>query len=123
MAQLIHKFLWQGGKENEKKFHMVNWSTVCAPKENGGLGIRDPEKINIALGAKLLWRLVSDGNDWWKKEICYKYLTRNRKRCLDVAPTQQIGSPIWKLLSASLPLLRDHLFWCPGKWKRNQDLG
>ena len=50
MAKLIQKFLWQGGKENEKKFHMVNWSTVYAQKENGGLGIHDLEKINISLG-------------------------------------------------------------------------
>jgi hypothetical protein len=52
MARLIRKFLWQGGKDNGKKIHMVNKSTVCAPKENGGLGIRDPEKVNIALGKK-----------------------------------------------------------------------
>jgi hypothetical protein len=42
---------------------MVNWSTIYAPKENGGMGICDLEKINIAMGAKILWRLVSDGND------------------------------------------------------------
>jgi hypothetical protein len=33
---------------------MVNWNIVCAPKENGGLGVQDPEKINIALGGKIL---------------------------------------------------------------------
>jgi hypothetical protein len=36
MAKLIRKFLWQGGKDNGKNIHMVNWSIVCAPKENGG---------------------------------------------------------------------------------------
>lgn len=25
------EFLWQGGKRNGKKFHMVNWDQVCAP--------------------------------------------------------------------------------------------
>jgi hypothetical protein len=33
MAQEIRKFLWQGGKSNSKKFHMVNWNIVCSPKE------------------------------------------------------------------------------------------
>jgi hypothetical protein len=56
---------------------MVNWSTVCAPKENGGLGIRDPEKVNISLGEKLLWLLTTGGNEWWKKAIFYKYLSKN----------------------------------------------
>jgi hypothetical protein len=41
------------------------------------LGIHDLEKINIALGEKLLWRLVSISNESWKKEICKKYLLRN----------------------------------------------
>jgi hypothetical protein len=85
---------------------MVNWNTVCAPKEHGGLGVWDPEKINIALGEKLLWRLITDGNDWWKKAIFHKYLSRNRRRCLDIDPDHQSGSPIWKLIRSSLPILR-----------------
>ena len=64
MAKLIKKFIWQGGKDNEKKIHMVNWSTVCAPKENGGLGIQDPERINLTLGAKLIWQVITGGNEW-----------------------------------------------------------
>jgi hypothetical protein len=96
---------------------MVNWSTVCAPKENGGLGIRDPEKVNIALGENSYGDLITGGNEWWKKEICYKYLSKNWKRCLEIAITQQTRSPIWKLLRASLPLIRKHLFWCPGNGK------
>ena len=39
----IRKFLWQGGKVHNKKFHLVKWSIVKAPKHKGGLGIRDPE--------------------------------------------------------------------------------
>lgn len=59
MAQLIHKFLWQGGKSNAKSFHLVNWNIVSSPKDSGGLGIRDLEVVNIATGAKLLWRLIT----------------------------------------------------------------
>jgi hypothetical protein len=54
MAQLIRKFLWQGGKSNSKKFYLVNWDTVSSPKKSGGLGIRDPKVENIAMGAKIL---------------------------------------------------------------------
>jgi hypothetical protein len=54
MAQLIRKFLWQGGKSNSKKFPVVNWDIVFLPKKSGGLGIRDPEVANIAMGSKLL---------------------------------------------------------------------
>jgi hypothetical protein len=54
MAWLICKFVWQGGKSNSKKFHLVNWDTISTPKKSGGLGIRDIEVENIAMGAKLL---------------------------------------------------------------------
>jgi hypothetical protein len=117
MAKLIRKFLWQGGKDNGKKLHMVNWSTVCAPKENGGLGIQDPKKINIALGEKLIWRLITGGKEWWKKEICYKYLSKNRKRCLETTTFNHLGSPIWKLIRASMSLIQNHLRWSPGNGK------
>ena len=50
----IRKFLWQGGKVQNKKFHLVNWATVKSPKLKGGLGIRDPEQMNKALGARLV---------------------------------------------------------------------
>ena len=65
----IRKFLWQGGKVQSKKFHLVKWDVVKTPKLNGGLGIRDPEQMNKALGAKLVWRMVFGSRDWWKEVI------------------------------------------------------
>jgi hypothetical protein len=55
LAQLIRKFLWQGGKSNTKKYHLVRWDVVKVPKDHGGLKIQDPELDNIAMGSKLLW--------------------------------------------------------------------
>ena len=39
----IRKFLWQGGKIQNKNDHLVKWDVVKAPKLKGGLGIRDLE--------------------------------------------------------------------------------
>ena len=51
----LRRFLCQGGKSSDQKiFHLVNWSTVCTPKNCGGGGIRDPIKMNLDLGAKIL---------------------------------------------------------------------
>ena len=50
----IRKFLWQGGKSQSKKFHLVKWDTVKQAKNQGGLGIRDPEQMSRAMGAKLV---------------------------------------------------------------------
>jgi hypothetical protein len=79
MAQLICKFLWQGGKSNSKKNHLVNWHIVTAPKDHGGLGVKDPKLVNIALGSKLLWRLIKGNKEWWKSAIIKKYRLGNRK--------------------------------------------
>ena len=65
----IRKFLWKGGKVQTKKFHLIKWEVVKAPKINGGLGIRDLEHMNKVLGAKLVWRMVSGTRDWWKEVI------------------------------------------------------
>ena len=32
-----------GGHNGEHKFHLVNWSTLCKPIQQGGLGIRSIE--------------------------------------------------------------------------------
>ena len=52
-------FLWSNKKE-KKKYHLVNWKTVCLPKDQGGLGVLDLEVMNIALLAKWLWKLFNE---------------------------------------------------------------
>lgn len=66
MGIQLRKFMWQEGKGNGKKFHMVNWDQVFAPKMEGGLGIRDPGLMNIYLGEKIVWKLLRNPDGWWK---------------------------------------------------------
>ena len=47
------------------------------------MGIRDPEQMNKALGAKLIWRLVTGKKEWWKEVIRKKYIKRPRSKILD----------------------------------------
>jgi hypothetical protein len=58
----LRKFIWQGGNTNHKHFHLMNWNIMHTPKAHGGLGIEDLMLMNIALGAKLLWRLITGIN-------------------------------------------------------------
>jgi hypothetical protein len=37
------RFLWQDD-QGVKKYHLVNWPTVCLPKDQGGLGVLDLRK-------------------------------------------------------------------------------
>ena len=65
------------GEGNEKKFHLVNWESVQRPKSQGGLAIKDPQLMNIALGAKTLWHLISNPKEWWKTTFIRKYFMRD----------------------------------------------
>eukprot|EP00253_Pinus_taeda_P027507 PITA_27507 len=60
MELIIRSFLWQGGKQDTKKFSLVKWSRVILPLDKGGLGIRVPRLANMAMGFKLIWRILSE---------------------------------------------------------------
>ena len=53
-------------------------------KTKGGLGIRDPGMMNLAMGFKLLWIFIEGGKEWWKEVIRKKYLKRPRSKCTDI---------------------------------------
>ena len=105
----IRKFLWQGGKVQSKKFNLVKWDVVKAPKLNGGLGIRDPEQMNKAQGANLVWRMVSGNRDWWREVIRKKYI---KKPCSTVLchPWDGQGTSIWQLCKSSLKLIQSEFY-------------
>jgi hypothetical protein len=58
--------LWEGGKIETKKFHLIKWSIIISPKDRGGLFIKDPTIMNATMGAKIIWRLITRTMDWWK---------------------------------------------------------
>ena len=111
------KFLWQGGKVQKKKFHLVKWSIVKAPKQKGGLGIRNPEQMNKALGAKLVWRLATGKNYWWKEVIRKKYIKRPRSKILNCSWDGK-GTSIWLLCKALLNLIQTNYYWILGNGKK-----
>ncbi|GLU01659.1 hypothetical protein SLE2022_189580 [Rubroshorea leprosula] len=65
-------FLW-GGAAGEKKINWVKWEQVCKVKKQGGLGVKDLRKFNIALLGKWWGRLVMAEKGLWKKVIEEKY--------------------------------------------------
>jgi hypothetical protein len=50
------RFFWEGAG-TKHKYHLVNWSDVCRPKDCGGLGIINSKKMNTALMLKWIWKL------------------------------------------------------------------
>ena len=82
----LKNFLWQGGKSNgTKKFHLVNWETVCRPKFCRGEGIKYLGTMNISLGAKILWRIVLGKKAWWKDILRKNTLVEKGKDSLIIS--------------------------------------
>ena len=85
-------FLW--GTTNEKrKMHLVGWNKIIQTKENGGLGIQEARAKNIALLAKLNWRMNQEKDALWSKVILRKYCSTDRRSSRD--PDKLPASPNW----------------------------
>ena len=54
LEKVQRDFLWGDGALVQKP-HLVRWNTVCLEKRKGGLGVRNPSLINIALLCKWNW--------------------------------------------------------------------
>ncbi|CAM8905911.1 unnamed protein product [Rhodiola kirilowii] len=76
-------FLWKGSG-GKRGGHLVKWEDVCKSKEEGGLGLKDIEKINLAMVTNQLWGKIlgrsslwidwldkywSKGKHWWEEEV------------------------------------------------------
>uniref|UniRef100_A0A7N2LZJ6 FeS cluster biogenesis domain-containing protein n=1 Tax=Quercus lobata TaxID=97700 RepID=A0A7N2LZJ6_QUELO len=68
IEKLQKDFLWSGIGD-DRKIHLVNWSKVCRPVKNGGLGIWCLKRFNNALLAKWLWRYGWENDAFWRRVI------------------------------------------------------
>lgn len=93
------KFFW-GDFGDTKKLHTIAWRQVCKPKEAGGTGIKRLRQMNLALLAKLAWKLIQGDSSLWVRVLLAKYgniwSTRaHRKDCTHT----------WRSIMAATPLI------------------
>ncbi|XP_015936169.1 uncharacterized protein LOC107462117 [Arachis duranensis] len=97
IEKMQRKFVWRGDMEN-RKFHAVNWNTLCQPKYLGGLGFKKLETMNVAFLLKILWKIHTDKEAFlWVQTLVNKYgrdkiLLHDMKVCVT-------DSPLWKELT------------------------
>ncbi len=65
LEKLQRDFLWCG-LEDQPKYHLVKWSQICCPIQNGGLAIRDLRCFNKTLLGKWLWRYGLERDALWR---------------------------------------------------------
>ena len=114
LSKLISDFLWQGGKGNQRKFHLVKWDNVKLPLADGGLQIRDPRLANLALGDKILWKLQTDSKHPVSRILRLKY-TKGDSLCSLQEINSQDGFVTWNLCKRSHNLFKNNLFRVPGR--------
>ena len=68
IKKIQRDFLWE-----DSKVHLVGWDKVCAPKANGGLGIRKLTTFNKALLGKWLWQFGVEKTRLWRRVVALKF--------------------------------------------------
>lgn len=73
---LVRRFFW-GKLDRTRYLALLAWDKITQPVTLGGLGLRDFRLMNSALLMKMLWRLASDSDTLWVKQLKGKYLPRS----------------------------------------------
>lgn len=92
----MQSLLWSGdiAKKHGVK---VAWSTICQPKEEGGLGLRDFSLWNKTLNLKLIWLLFSKSDSLW---VAWMRKHNLKDHSFWSAPATVNSSWIWKSLTS-----------------------
>lgn len=117
MELIMRSFLWQGGKQDTKKFSLVSWGQVSLPYEKGGLSIKIPSFSNQAMGLKLIWKLISSKGSWWVEDVKRKYLSGPSSNILNEPITDRPCTSVWRLIKKVLPHFRKNVSKHPGNGK------
>ena len=98
MEKIQRDFLWSG--VDAPKVPLVEWSKVCMPVQNGGLGIWWLRRFNSALLGKWLWRYGMERDSLWRKVIEAKYKVEGAGWCTEPV-LGTYGVSVWKSIRHS----------------------
>ncbi|XP_013645955.2 uncharacterized protein LOC125594385 [Brassica napus] len=100
-------FLWKGNLDAHSTAR-VAWTTVCKPKEEGGLGVKDLLTWNKACCLRLIWLLFFRPDSvWvsWFKEVILKGSVSNYWTTNPSQKFSWLANKLLKLRSVAYPLI------------------
>lgn len=93
---------WWGGNKEGRSIHWLSWEKLSMVKGRGGMGFMDIHWFNLALLAKLIWRIITKPNHLMSQVLKSKYFPNSS------IFNAQIGansSWLWKSLTSALPVI------------------
>ena len=115
LDKINRDFLWDSTSE-KRKMHLVGWSKIITDKENGGLGIQAARVRNIALLAKLNWRMNQEKEALWSRVILGKYCSADRRRSRN--PDKLPASPNWAAVKLGFKTFEEGICWVVGNGEK-----
>lgn len=103
--------------EERNKWNLINWKTICKPKDKGGLGIRRIIDMNKALLTKMGWKLV-ENKTGWGRIMRAKYLANTHFRYNLFNNDLPNGSKVWNNILKNRSLLGKEVRLLVGNGKK-----
>ncbi|XP_043700196.1 uncharacterized mitochondrial protein AtMg00310-like [Telopea speciosissima] len=98
-------FYWSAG--NKRSIPTMAWSSICEPKQFGGLNIKRSVDMNQALLAKKAWELLISPTSPWGRIMKSKYFPSSNFLDARCPSTSSWG---WKSICSARDLIRKGLF-------------
>lgn len=71
----------------------------------------------MAMGYKLVWRILNERGTWWTEVIKRKYLNGINSNILSENIIERPCTPVWKLIKKTLPHFKSYISRAPGNGK------
>ena len=99
---MVCKFVWKGG--GDQGLHLVDWNSIARSRQEGGLGLRQAHRTNIAMLGKLIAEIYENYSKLWVCFLLEKY--GHHEGFLSMEPISS-SSSTWKDITHAHSLLRD----------------
>lgn len=90
---------------------MIAWDKVFRPKKMGGLGLRKAEVLNKAFLSKLSWKLLTEPDNVWVKNMRIKYPQYDS---FFLCKSKSTDSGLWQSLLKNREVFRKGIRWKVG---------
>jgi ribonuclease HI len=102
LDRIFKNFWWGFPIHKSRNLSLKSWNSICSPKDEGGLGFRKMHDFNLALIAKLGWKLLSNSDCLWVNQLQRKYIKYGDFLS---APATHSSSWLWKGIQRIKPFI------------------